>query len=241
MNLNNDRTPQRSLIVGCTAFAAIDTIPWETKVVPNIPDYDIVFVSVPHITTEFLKGVDRKYFEKMKKALILFLHTGGRMIVLTSPRYTVKRPKKYPEQVSNLDWCPIHYVTREESGKSIINRAQFYPSYLQKMTAWSFYITIPQQCLTDEINNFPAQLKATHHTISVNCDFTLWPWRITDNYAEVVLTLRAGAVEVFGHFIIYRLAGPCPWAVWESFQNPSPSRKVKSYIFYTIALTSMKT
>jgi len=52
----------------------------------------------------------------------------------------------------------------------------------------------------------PGQFKATHYTMGINRDLPLRFRRITDNNAQVVLTLRAGAVEVFEHDEVYFLA-----------------------------------
>ncbi len=154
MSLNDNRTPERSLMIGCTGFGGIDSIPWETNVVPNIPDYDLVIISVPHITKKFLISVDGQFFKNMRRALAQFLHTKGKIVVLASPRLTVNRPSKFPQKLSNLDWCPLILGTPEESGRSIIRKELMYPSYLQKMTEWSFYFTIPSSCLSDELIDF---------------------------------------------------------------------------------------
>ncbi len=56
----------------------------------------------------------------------------------------------------------------------------------------SFYVFFPQ-------HQAPAQLKATHYTMSINRDLPLRVRRIADNHTQVVLTLRTGAEEVFEH------------------------------------------
>lgn len=151
MSPGENRTPERLLMIGCTAFAGIDCVAWEEGVVPNIPDYDLIVVSVPHITKDFLAGAPGKFFENIRKALVRFLHSKGKMVVLVSPSMAVKRPSEYPQWLSNLSWCPIEYGTTEESGRSIVWKRERYPSYLKKMTEWSFWFGIPNKCLTDEL------------------------------------------------------------------------------------------
>jgi hypothetical protein len=165
MDTTNIRTPERILIIGCTSFAGLDSIAWTDQVVPNIPDYDLIVVSVPHITEDFLSAVKDQFLQDMRRALVRFLHSGGKMIILTSRHITVKRPSRYPEHVSTSDWCPISYGTPDEVGKSIIWRSQAYSSYLKKMTEWSFYLTIPKGCLTDELTNFYGSTYQTRYEV----------------------------------------------------------------------------
>ncbi len=47
----------------------------------------------------------------------------------------------------------------------------------------------------------PGQFDATTEATGINRDLPLRFRRITDKNAQVVLTLRTGAVEVFGHFL----------------------------------------
>jgi len=155
------RTPERTLIIGCTAFSSLDSVAWTEEVVPNIPDYDRIVVSVPHITEDFLMAVKYDYLRDMRRGLIRFLDSGGKLIVLISPSITIERQGEYPEQVRNTDWCPISYGTPEEAGRSIVWSMEMYRSYLSKMSEWSFHITIPQNCLSNELTSFYGQ---THNT-----------------------------------------------------------------------------
>jgi hypothetical protein len=162
-----DRTPERLLLIGCKSFAGIDAIAWTDGVVPNIPDYDIVIVSVPHVTQSFLQELDAKFFTGMKKALVQFLHSGGKLIVLLSPIAWVQRKGKYPERISSLSWCPLFFHTPEEVGESIVRRSNPYEAYLQKMRQWSFYITIPSDCLSEELTNFYGSTLNTSYEVPV--------------------------------------------------------------------------
>src|SRR3989338_4053226 len=108
------KTPVRVLILGCSAFAGIDSANLRDQVVPNIPDYDLVVVSAPHLTEDFLKTVKGEYLKELRKAFVRLLHSGGKIIVLVSPTIRVHRPSMYPEHVSSSAWCPIAYITPEE-------------------------------------------------------------------------------------------------------------------------------
>lgn len=66
MNSSGDRTPERLLIIGCKTFTGIDSVAWDDQVVPNIPDYDHIIVSVPHIKKEFLAHASGQFFDDMR-------------------------------------------------------------------------------------------------------------------------------------------------------------------------------
>jgi hypothetical protein len=148
------RTPRRALIIGSRAFAGIDSITWDEQVVPNIPDYDLVIVSVPHITGEFLTSVRGDYFEKLRKALVRFLHSGGKVVALVSSTVNVHRPKSYPDRISNSDWCPVSYAIVQEAGESIVRQRDSYAAYLNAMTDWPYVLTIPKSSLTRELTDY---------------------------------------------------------------------------------------
>ena len=167
MSSENSRTPVRLLMLGCTSFAGFDSVAWEDQVVPNIPDYDLVIVSVPHITEEFLKSVKGDFLQDLRHALVRFLHSGGKMVALVSANFTVQRPSKYPEPISSNHWCPIAYTTREEAGKSIVRKQEMYSSYLNKMSEWSFYLSIPQAFLTRELIDFYGPTHKTMYNLKL--------------------------------------------------------------------------
>ncbi len=53
--------------------------------------------------------------------------------------------------------------------------------------------------LTFAHDDLPVQFEATHRAVGVNRDLPNWFRRFRDNHAQVVVTLWAGAVEVFRH------------------------------------------
>jgi hypothetical protein len=138
---------------------------WEDEKVPNIPDYDLVIVSAPHITENFLKSVDNQFLRDLRRSLLQFLHSGGKMVVLVSANFRVKRRSKHPDYVDSNDWCPITYATPEEAGESIVRKQEIYSSYLNKMSEWSFYMAIPRDCLTSELTNFYGQTHKTDYKV----------------------------------------------------------------------------
>jgi hypothetical protein len=101
----------------------------------------------------------------MKEALVQFLNSGGRLVILLTPIMTVQREKKYPEYVSNIDWCPLSFETPEEMGQSIVRKLNKYEAYLQKMSKWSFYITVPNNCLSRELTNFYGPTYNTNYNV----------------------------------------------------------------------------
>jgi len=150
---NKERTPERLLLIGGSGFAGIDSIPWKSEAIPNISDYDIVIVSVPHLTADILNKAKSQYFDDMRKAFIKFLHSRGKLVVLASSYLRVHRPSSYTEHLSNYDWSPISFGIPNESGSSIVIKQDMYLSYPRKMKNWSFYFTIPEKCLSNDVVN----------------------------------------------------------------------------------------
>jgi len=157
----DERTPDRLLLIGCKNFASIDSVAWSDQIVPNIPDYDLVIVSVPHMPEGFLQELDSDFFDRIRKALVQFLHSGGKLVIFLSPILGVRREGRYPEWISSIGWCPLTFSTPEEAGQSIVRKLNKYDQYLQKMHKWSFHITVPKSCLSNELTNFYG---ATHET-----------------------------------------------------------------------------
>ena len=150
MNSETGKSPARLLIFGCTSFAAYDSVSWERQEAPNIPDYDVAIVSVPHITEEFLRSIDDSFARKLRISLFRFLDSDGNLIVLTSQNFSVPIGSQGLHQISNTFWSPIKYRTVNESGKSISPKAEDYQSYLNNMVNWDYYLTLPGDCLSSE-------------------------------------------------------------------------------------------
>ena len=165
MSVCEERTPERLLLIGCSAFAGIDCISWNSDSIPNIPDYDIVIMSVPHLTSNILADKQGHFFDGMKQALVKFLHSKGKLIVLATSYFKVRRESLYPEYVSNFDWCPILFGLPNEAGSSIINKFDMYSSYLKKLKTWSFYFTIPKNCLVPQVTDFYGSIHNTRYHI----------------------------------------------------------------------------
>jgi len=195
MSSDHPRTPERALILGSTAFSGIDSVTWQDQAIPNIPDYDLVIVSVPHITEDFLAVVNVDYLDGLRKAFVRFLHSGGKLLVLVSPTLVIQRPSKYPERVSNTTWCPVTYVTHQEAGRSIVTRQPAYAGYLGKMSEWSFYLAIPPGCLTKELTAFYGATYRTRYGISLEPYLTNRYERVLAGYFNV--EGRAGQVLPF--------------------------------------------
>jgi hypothetical protein len=159
------RTPKRTLVLGCTAFLGVDSVNWTDQVIPNLPDYDLVVVSVPHITEAFLMSVKGDYLVGLRKSFVRLLDSGGKVVVLVSAAFTVQRPSQFPDHVSNNDWSPIKYITPQEAGKSIVSRRDAYEPYLKAMSEWSFYIAIPRDCLSRELTDYFGSTSKTKYDL----------------------------------------------------------------------------
>jgi hypothetical protein len=160
-----ERTPERLLLIGSSGFAGIDSVPWGSDTIPNIPDYDIVIVSVPHLRDDILKTAKGQYFDKIRKEFVRFLHSRGKLIILASPLLGVDRPSLYPKYLSNYSWSPISFGLINESGNSIVIKQELYSSYLRKMKNWSFYFTIPNNSLSEEIISFYGHANDTRYRV----------------------------------------------------------------------------
>ena len=159
------RTPPRLLMLGCTSFSGFDSVGWDAKAIPNIPDYDVVIVSVPHITEDFLKSVDYEFLKGLRSSLVRLLDSGGKVVALVSENLKIEPSSEWVERISSHSWCPIIYHTVEEAGKSIVRKQKTYSSYLNKMSDWSFYLRIPRDCLTDELTSFYGSTNSTKYAI----------------------------------------------------------------------------
>jgi len=192
------RTPERVLVLGCSGFPGIDSANWKDHVVPNIPDYDLVIVSTPHLTPDVLKSVKGDYLTELRKAFVRFLHSGGKIIALVSPRIEVNRPKMYPEYVSNTDWCPIAYVTPEEAGKSILVKNRVYGTYLRKMSEWSFYLAIRSGCLSRELTDFYGSTNYTQYEVPLESYLENRYGRVLAGYFHVEATRERKRTNEWG-------------------------------------------
>jgi len=57
--------------------------------------------------------------------------------------------------------------------------------------------------------DLPGQFEAAHSTVGINWDLRHWLRGLRNNNTEIVFTLGAGAVEVFGH-----IRNVSPLSVW---------------------------
>lgn len=161
------RTPERLLLIGYDNFAGIDTVKWGAKNLPNIPDYDTVIISMPHLSKDLLNEINYDYFKNIKNLLIELLASKGKLIILVSPIITIKNPSDDGENISNIEWCPIIFNTPCEKGKSIIPQWFKYKNYLEKLNKWSFYITIPNKCLTTDLTRFFGSTYNTKYNVKL--------------------------------------------------------------------------
>jgi hypothetical protein len=164
-SIQDDRTPPRYLVIGSVGYGGVESVHWIEGELPNIVDYDLIIVDVPALTLEKLKSVDVQRLKRIKTQLVRFLHSGGKLIVITNPIISHKRPKGYPVTLSNYDWCPISILTPSEQGRSIITKLQDFNNYLSLLTKWDYYLFIQRDSVTDELTEFYGSPFTTKYTI----------------------------------------------------------------------------
>ena len=148
------RTPPRHLVLGSTGYAGVESCDWIDDELPNIVDFDVVLVDVPVLTQERLAASDGQRFQKIREQLVRFLHSGGRLIVITSPRIVNSRPNRYPEYLHNYEWSPLAVGIQPERGQSIVKIRDDFEGYLDQMQEWDYYLFIPSDCGSYAIHGF---------------------------------------------------------------------------------------
>jgi hypothetical protein len=159
------RTPPRYLVLGSIGYGGVESVDWIEGELPNIVDYDLIIVDVPALTLDRLKSIDSNRLNLIRSQLAHFLYSGGKLIVITNERIYHKRPKRYPEEISNFDWCPINIKIKSERGKSIVIRNEIFKNYLTLLSEWDYYIFIPHSCLTDSLTYFFGKPDKTKYNI----------------------------------------------------------------------------
>jgi len=161
IQINNiDKQPKRCLVLGSTGYQGVDSTQWDDKL-PNIVDYDVVVVDVRSLDDNKLKKISHERFKDIRIQLIRLLDSKGQIVILTDVQQTIKRPKGYPDIISNYDWCPIMIGLSGESGETIIIKQACFPMYLKSLKDWTYYVFIPDNCLSSELTNYYG---STHNT-----------------------------------------------------------------------------
>lgn len=156
IEMNNSKriTPPRYLVLGSTGYGGVDSVEWVEGEVPNLVDYDIIIVDVPALSFDILALIELDRLKSIKNQLVRFLDSSGYLIVITSHRIIDKNEDRYPETISNYEWCPISIGTKLEQGISIVKKQIDFNNYLSNLSEWYYYIYIPQGCLSRELTEF---------------------------------------------------------------------------------------
>lgn len=88
-----------------------------------------------------LEEISDDTIKALRILLVRLFRSNGTLIVLADASRQLRRPKKYPDVVSNYEWCPLPVGIRNESGETINVKTNDFASYLAKFTKWSFYFT----------------------------------------------------------------------------------------------------
>lgn len=142
---------QKILVIGSKGHTSADCIGWDCDTLPNLVDYHLIIVNVRTFDDTILKKISHERLKEFRALLSRFLYSRGQLIVLTDFHRSIRRPKDYPENVDNYDWCPIVFGIEQESGdtKEVIEKR--FSGYLSNFKKWSFYFFMPRGYLTREI------------------------------------------------------------------------------------------
>ena len=173
------RTPPRYLVIGSIGYGGVESVDWTEGDLPNIVDFDLIIVDVPALTLEKMKTVEPKRLNRIRTEIVRFLYSGGRLIVITSLRFSHQRPGEYPEYICNYDWCPVSIVTPAEKGKSIVTKKEDFNYYLSLLSDCDYYILIQYDSFSDELTRF----YGSPHTTKYN---TLCTSIIENRYGRVL-------------------------------------------------------
>jgi len=176
---------EKSLVLGSTGYTGIDAVEWDAEVLPNMVDYDVIIVDVRALDEKKLSAVSNEQLEAIRSQLIRLLHSEGRIIVLSDFKKIHKRPKQYPDQVGNYDWCPINIGIAIESGDSLEIKGNRFPIYIQHLQNWPYYFFVPKSCLTNQITGFFGSLNETRYFLPMSSF-------VENRYAKTI----AGSVNI---------------------------------------------
>ena len=138
------------LVLGSSGHQFVDCVEWDIATLPNLVDYDVIIVNVRSLNGELLKKVSNQRFEQLRTFLTRFLYSDGSLIILPDFIEVDRRPTKYPDSVTNYDWCPVIIDLIKESGNTIQIIDNKFPKYFSKFKKWEFYFSLSLECFTNE-------------------------------------------------------------------------------------------
>jgi hypothetical protein len=158
-------TPSRYLVLGSTGYGGLDSVDWMEGELPNLVDYDIIIVDVPALSSDRLALIKLDRLKSIRNHLVRFIDSFGKLVAITNHKIIDKKEKRYPETISNYEWCPISIGTNTEQGKTIVIKQNLFKNYLPKLSDWDYYLYIPQACLSRELTDFYGSTSKTKYEI----------------------------------------------------------------------------
>lgn len=128
----------RILVIGSTGHShEVTCVGWRGTI-PNVADYDVVFIDLTPLNHEYALP-DPTYYETLptRDSFVKLLESGGQVWVIAVP--PVSREWEDGVTWSNYEWCPVLPNLCFENGETIILVSAGYDAYFTHLRKWSFY------------------------------------------------------------------------------------------------------
>jgi len=128
----------RILVIGSTGHSReVTCVTWRESI-PNVADYDAVFVDLTPLDDEY-DLPNPTYYPTLptRDSFVKLLESGGWVWVIAVP--PVSRQWEDSVTWSNYEWCPILPRLCFENGETIKFVRDSYDSYFAHLNKWSFY------------------------------------------------------------------------------------------------------
>lgn len=128
----------RILVIGSTGHSReVTSVTWRDSI-PNVADYDAVFVDLTPLDHEY-DLPNPTYYPTLptRDSFVKLLESGGRVWVIAVP--PVSKEWEDSATWSNYEWCPILPKLCFEKGETIKDIEAPYDAYFAHLQKWSFY------------------------------------------------------------------------------------------------------
>jgi hypothetical protein len=222
---------KKILVLGAKGFPKVQCFDWDDKIVPNIPDYDIVIINVVSLTKSEIEDSIQREIRNGVKTL---LNTRGTLVAIGCPQqkiraYTNTFQGKKPVEQWNYLWCPIPLDITNETGTSFIFEDDVLKGYFRYVKKWTYCFDVPP--VYTKIEGVDIPLKASHAVknrydkyLACNINHVLphIGWRSGD-FIFLPCPTELTAIEAVRYilekfFSIYQKTPPPEWA--KSIQIP---------------------
>jgi len=128
----------RILVIGSTGHSReVTCVAWRGTI-PNVADYDAVFVDLTPLDHEYDLPSPTVYQTlPTRDSFVKLLESGGQVWVIAVP--PVSKEWEDGPTWSNYEWCPILPNLCFENGQTIKNVEDPYDAYFAHLKKWSFY------------------------------------------------------------------------------------------------------